>query len=62
MLIDPRKRIAALEKELHEVVNTTFEQPWGDYSLYLRAVGRYEGIKLAINFLKQDLDDGDDDA
>lgn len=60
-LVDPRRRIVLLESYMRELMTTAFEQPFTDYALYREAVGRYQGLKTAVNELRKEVDDGDDD-
>jgi hypothetical protein len=60
MLVDAGKRIAALKAEMETLKHSLVEQPVNTLEAYLEIVGRYAGIKLAVEALRRAEKDDDD--
>lgn len=58
-LVDIRGKLKVLLAEMEVIKTTLVEQPVSDYAAYREAIGRYQGLKLAIAQLK--IEDEDDD-
>ena len=60
-LIDIRKRLAALESMQEELVTALLESPPDQLHVYWEIVGRYRGLRQALNELRKEVDDADDE-
>jgi hypothetical protein len=62
MLVDIQRAVILISKEMDTLAHTAMVQPFSDYSAYMKAVGKYEGLMAALAKLRESAVDKEDDA